>query len=245
MKTCKMISIGILLGLCLAQSGCFSANPKDIEHFVKPRQADVTAGDYILQPPDEVQIYCSRAPELHLRSQQIRPDGKITFENIGEIEAAGKTPQQVADILRAKVAELYTLPNEKAIDVRIKVYKSKFYYVLGEVSRPGAKLFTGRDTVLTAVSQANPMVTGWTNRIQVIRPSVDKSSKPKIFEVKWKKMVVHGDLSKNVLLQEGDIIYVPPTVLAAIAMKIEEFVRPIGRALSPAISVQQLTTVGM
>ncbi len=46
------------------------------------------------------------------------------------------------------------------------------------------------------------------------------------------RMAAHGDASKDILLQEGDIIYVPPTVLAAIAMKIEEAIRPIARAFS-------------
>jgi len=71
-------------------------------------------------------------------------------------------------------------------------------------------------------------------RIQVIRPSRDENVKAKIFEVNFDRMGAHGDLSKDVLLQEGDVIYVPPTILAAIAMKIEEFIRPLGRALSGA-----------
>jgi hypothetical protein len=45
-------------------------------------------------------------------------------------------------------------------------------------------------------------------------------------------MIAHGDTTKDVLLQDGDIIYVPPTVLAAVAMKIEEVIRPIARAFS-------------
>ncbi len=60
----------------------------------------------------------------------------------------------------------------------------------------------------------------------------DKNVKPKIFEVNFGRMAAHGEQSKDVLLQEGDVIYVPPTILAAVAMKIEEFIRPIGRALS-------------
>lgn len=51
-------------------------------------------------------------------------------------------------------------------------------------------------------------------------------------------MIVHGDISKDVLLQEGDTIYVPPTVLAAIALKIEEVIRPIARAFSGVCIVQ-------
>jgi hypothetical protein len=51
-------------------------------------------------------------------------------------------------------------------------------------------------------------------------------------------MAAHGDASKNILLQEGDIIYVPPTVLAAIAMKVEEVIRPIARAFAGVNIVQ-------
>ena len=72
----------------------------------------------------------------------------------------------------------------------------------------------------------------WIERIQVIRPSRDENVKAKIFEVNFDRMAAHGEASKDVLLQEGDIIYVPPTVMAAAALKIEEFIRPIARAFS-------------
>ena len=82
------------------------------------------------------------------------------------------------------------------------------------------------------------------DRIQVIRPSRDKNVKAKIFEVNFDRMGAHGEMSKDVLLQEGDVIFVPPTILAAIAMKIEEFVTPLGRALSGAYMYERATTGG-
>jgi len=230
---CKKATVtGILVLITVCLTGCFSSNPKDIQAFLKPQQVDVTAASYVLHPPDEVEIHCSKVPEIHLQRQQIRPDGKISFETLGEIEAAGKTVEQVANSLRTKVLELYKLTEEKPIDVRIVVYRSKVYYVLGEVYVPGPKIYTGRDTVITAIAgaQLNPMA--WKERIQIIRPSPDKNVRPQIFEVNFDRMAAHGDTSKNVMLQEGDVIFVPPTVLSAIAMKIEEVVRPIGRAFS-------------
>jgi protein involved in polysaccharide export with SLBB domain len=230
---CKKATVtGILVLIAVGLAGCFSSNPADIQAFLKPQQVDVTAASYVLHPPDEVEIHCSKVPEIHLQRQQIRPDGKISFETLGEIEAAGKTVEQVANSLRTKVLELYKLTEEKPIDVRIVVYRSKVYYVLGEVYVPGPKIYTGRDTVITAIAgaQLNPMA--WKERIQIIRPSPDKNVRPQIFEVNFDRMAAHGDTSKNVMLQEGDVIFVPPTVLSAIAMKIEEVVRPIGRAFS-------------
>jgi protein involved in polysaccharide export with SLBB domain len=114
--------------------------------------------------------------------------------------------------------------------------------VLGQVFIPGSKVYTGRDTVLSALADArlNPMA--WHERIQVIRPSHDKSIKPKIYEVNYDYMVIHGDLTKNMLLQEGDIIYVPPTIFAAIALSLEQVLRPIARAFSGAYIVTEGTT---
>ena len=229
----------VLTLLVCGLAGCFSSNPKDIAAFAKPREVVVTAENYILQPPDEIEIHCSKVPEINLQKQQIRPDGKVNFEALGEIAVAGKTIGEVTNLLKQNAILLYTLTGDNPIDVRIAVFKSHFYYVLGEVDRPGPKLYTGRDTALTALATANPTVLAWKDRIQVIRPSADKNVKPKIFELKLDRMIAHGDTSKDVLLQEGDIIYVPPTVLAAIALTVEEFVRPIGRVFSTAYYVQR------
>jgi len=239
MKYTWVISVAILTLIMISQTGCFSSHPKDIEAFLMPDKVDVTAENYVLQPPDEVEVYCSRVPEIDKQRQRIRPDGKISFETLGEMEAAGRTPEQLANILRGKVLELYKLEGEKPIDIRIVAYQSKVFYVLGQVLSPGPKIYTGRDTALTAIAHArlNPMA--WKERIQVVRPSRDENVKPKIFEVNFERMVVHGDTSKDVLLQEGDIIFVPPTVLAAVALKIEEVIRPIARAFSGAFYVQQ------
>ncbi|MBN1375447.1 MAG: polysaccharide biosynthesis/export family protein [Dehalococcoidia bacterium] len=239
----KVIKIVGLLALCVSVTGCFAAKAKDIEAFIRPYQVDVTSESYILQPPDEIEIHCKKVPEIDLQRQQIRPDGKIAFEALGEIEVAGKTPQQVADILSKKATELYALSSDKPIDVRVTEFRSKFFYVVGEVNNPGPILYTGRNTLLQALAQARPAVTGWGDHIQVIRPSSDEEVEPKIFEIKYKQMVKYGDTSKNVLLQEGDIVYVPPTPLAAVAMVIEEFTRPIGRALAPVYQVTQIQNV--
>jgi polysaccharide export outer membrane protein len=233
-------TVVILSLLTISLTGCFSSNPKDIAAFTMPHKVNVSSRNYILQPADEVQVNCSKAPEIHEQSQIIRPDGRIGFEGVGEIEVAGKTPAQVANILRAKVLELYKLTGDNPIDVRVVAFQSKRFYVLGEVTSPGPQVYTGRDTLLNALAVAQPTVLAWEERIQVIRPSPsgDRRARPKIFEVNFDRMAAHGDASKNVLLKEGDIVYVPPTVLAAAAMKIEEFIRPIARAFSGYYLVQ-------
>ena len=238
MKYAREIMVVILSLITISLTGCFSSRAKDIEAFIKPHEVEVTAERYTLQPPDEIEVHCSKVPEIHLQRQRIRPDGKIGFEVLGEFEAAGKTPEELANEVQQKVVQLYTLVGDKPIEVRLIAYWSKVYYVLGQVYLPGPKVYTGRDSVLYALAEAQPNPMAWLGRVQVIRPSADKSVRPKIFEVNFDHMAAHGDASKNILLQEGDIIYVPPTVLAAIAMKVEEVIRPIARAFAGVNIVQ-------
>ena len=224
--------------LLLTVTGCFSSHPKNIEAFLKPNEAVVSADKYVLQPPDEIEVHCASIPEINMQRQRIRPDGKVSFENVGELMAAGKTAMELEADMRQKVSGLYNLVGEEPIEVRIIAFRSKSYYVLGQVLSPGPKLYTGRDSVMSALSEAQPTPLAWLERIQVIRPSSDKAVKAKIFEVNFDRMSAHGELDKNILLQEGDVIYVPPTVLAALAMKIEEFIRPIARAFAGVNVVQ-------
>lgn len=230
MNRSKTLALGVLLIAISFLTGCFSANPEDIRAFVKPYEVDVTSENYIFQPPDEIEIHCSQVPEIDLQRQRIRPDGKISFEALGEIDAAGKTPQEVSAAIKDRVSELYTLPGDNPIDVRIALFASQVYYVVGQVLVPGPKVYTGRDSLLTALAVAQPNSLAWEQHVQVIRPSTDEAERPRVFEINYNKMIAKGDLSKDVLLQEGDIVYVPPTILASIGLVVEEFVTPIARA---------------
>lgn len=233
----RTIAFLSLISVCLM--GCFSSNPDDIRTFMMPHKVNTTTSTYILQPPDEIRILCSEVQTIHDQIQKIRPDGKISLEDVGEIEAAGKTPEQLAENIRLKVIEFYQLTNDNPINVLISLSQSKFYYVLGQVNSPGPRIYSGRDTALKAISLAEPNPMAWVERIQIIRPSENKDIPPAIFELNFDRMMAHGDTTQNVLLQEDDIIYVPPTILGWMALKVEEIIRPITRAFSGVYTVRR------
>lgn len=230
MDRLRKVGIAAVLASVTLTAGCFPSKPENIQAWVKPYEVDVTAEHYIVQPPDEIVIHCSQVPEIHMQTQRVRPDGKVSFEALGEIEVAGKTPKQIAEVVQEHVRTLYTLPGDHPVDVRIAIYASKAYYVLGQVFRPGPRNYTGRDSLLTALSAAGPNPLAWEQRVQVIRPAAQVDTEARIFEVDYEKMITRGDTSKDVLLQEGDIVYVPPTVLAAVGLVLEELITPVARA---------------
>ena len=227
----RIIAVVVTVVILTFVTGC-ACTRNDIGAFTMPSVVDVIAENYILQPPDEIEVHSVNIPELHLQLQRIRPDGKVSFEALGEINAAGKTPRELALLMNEKAMMLYSLAGENPIDVRVAVFNSSYYYVIGQVYFPGPKVATGRDTVLTALSKAQPNILAWKDYIKVIRPSADPDVEAKIFEFNYNDMVVRGDTTRNVLLEEGDIIYVQPTILAAAGLVVEEALRPIGRAFA-------------
>ena len=229
MKIQKVFSVFVIFLILPFSFGCKSSNKisPELMGTINPSEKDVTPERYILQPADEVTVLSSRVPELHEQTQTIRPDGKISFENIGEVSVAGKTPKEAAKLIGEHLSKLYALQGENPIDVRLSINRSMYYYVIGQVAVPGAKIFTGRETTLSAISKSIPNLRAWEDKIQLIRLNVGENRKAKICEVKFDKMVIKGEMRYNFLLEEGDIIYVPPTILAAIGLTVAEIVSPI------------------
>jgi protein involved in polysaccharide export with SLBB domain len=238
MDKLRKVTIAAALAGVTLLAGCFASHPEDIQAWAKPYETNVTADRYIVQPPDELELRCAQVPEVNLQRQRVRPDGKISFEVLGDFDVAGKTPEEISVAVGTRIKEHYTLSEEHVVDVRVAVFAGHVFYVLGQVSRPGTRNFSGRDSTLTAISEAQPTPLAWQRRIQVVRPAAQEGTEPLIFEIDYKKMIGRGDTTKDVLLQEGDIVYVPPTVLAAIGMVLEEFISPVARAFYGAYLVQ-------
>jgi polysaccharide export outer membrane protein len=219
-------------------AGCH-ANPENIQAWAKPYETNVTADRYVVEPPDEIELRCAQVPEVNMQRQRVRPDGKVSFEILGDFDVAGKTPEEIGVDVGKRLKERYNnLADENAVDVRVAVFASHVYYIVGQVGRPGPRNFSGRDRTLTAIAEAQPNSLAWQRMIQVVRPAPEEGAEPLVFSVDYKKMVATGDTTKDVLLQDGDIIYVPPTVLAQLGLVIEEFISPIARAFYGAYLVQ-------
>ena len=101
-----------LLAAGLVFAGGCQSIPDDIASFTTPYQVPANSETYILHPPDGVEIFCAKIPEINLQVQSIRPDGKITLEGLGELEVAGKTLAQVSQLIREKASKLYALQGD-------------------------------------------------------------------------------------------------------------------------------------
>jgi polysaccharide export outer membrane protein len=243
MDQIKTLILAVLFAGAALVTGCH-AKAENIAAWAKPYETNVTADRYVVQPPDELELRCAMIPEINMQRQRIRPDGKISFEVLGEFEVAGKTPEEISVEVGKRVKEHYVLEEEHAVDVRVAVFASHVYYVIGQVARPGPKNFTGRDRTMTAIAEAQPNSMAWQRMIQVVRPAAEEGTEPLVFSIDFKHMAATGDMTKDVLLQDGDVLYVPPTLLAALGLVIEEFISPIARAFYGTYLVQNPPSAG-
>lgn len=194
----------------------------------------MSASEYRVQPPDVLEISCAQSPEIDGEEQPLRQDGKISLRLLGEVEVAGLTPVEASRKLESLLSKYYVDPR---VNVRVTDYRSKRFFVFGQVSRPGSYLYTGRDTLLNVLSQAQPTFLAWRSQVKLIRPSHD-DSKRHVMTVDADRIVQQGKLEQNVMLQENDIVYVPPTPFAWIGLRMREIVWPVspimGAAETPA-----------
>ncbi|MBN2446003.1 MAG: polysaccharide export protein [Phycisphaerae bacterium] len=213
--------------IALALTGCGPSHDQFI-HFLRSRENVVSSGDYRVAPPDAITVHAPVAPEIDGRTYQVRPDGKVALRLLGEVQVAGLTTQEVADKMTKLLARYYIDP-EVVVDVGR--YRSKFYYIFGEVGVPGAKPYTGRDTLLKALADARPNVFAWRSRIRITRPNADEAERATII-VDLDQMLRTGETNQDVLLQEGDIIEVPPTPLAWVGHQVRAVMYPISPVLN-------------
>lgn len=194
---------------------------------------------YEVQPPDVIKVVAPRIKELDGVEMSVRPDGRVDFNLVGELYVAGKTSDQIAADLR-RLASRYYSGESLDISVQITEFKSKMIYVFGQVEDPGPKPYTGNDTVLHVLADARLNTIAWPERIIVVRPHDDPSVKQKV-TVDVKQMYETGQVNQNFVLENGDVVYVPPTPLAQFNITFNRLLFPV----RPLANIASFATGGI
>jgi len=166
--------------------------------------ADATVGDgYKLQPGDVLQVVVWK--ETDLQSEVlIRPDGGISFALAGDIQAAGRTTDELRTELETRVRKL--VPGA-VVTVAVKVASGNRIFVIGKVNRPGDYALNRPIDVMQAISLAGGVTPfASSNKIRVLhRDGLHQNS----VRFRYGDVVNGRHLEQNVLLQSGDTVIVP------------------------------------
>jgi protein involved in polysaccharide export with SLBB domain len=223
-RRCPAAAAGVLA--LAALTGC--GPPRDqYVHFLRSHEQVVSTGEYRVAPPDALAVHAPVAPEIDGTVEQVRPDGKIALRLLGEVQVAGLTTREIAAKLAEELSRYYVDP-EVVVDVA--TYASQYYYIFGEVSAPGPRRYTGRDTLTHALADARPNIFAWRAQIRVTRPAADPNERATIV-VDLDKLIQSGEVEQDVLLQAGDIVEVPPTPIAWVGHQVRALMYPVSPVL--------------
>ena len=185
-----------------------------------------TGGAYAMNIGDKIAVKFFYKEKLN-EEVTVRPDGKISLQLIGDVQAAGLTPDQLDSLLTEKFSEVMDSPEVAVIvmetrmpevAVIVRDFAADKVYVGGAVARPGLIAINGMLRVFDAVIQrGGPLDTAEIKNVILIRYS--GSSEPQTYSLNLKK-IIRGEIP-DVKLRPYDIVYLPRTSIA----KVDLFVR--------------------
>jgi polysaccharide export outer membrane protein len=199
----SVLALSLVLACLSTVAGCTRPTQEIIE------EASNSSKDFLLGPEDVLDIVVWKNEDLSQKGVVIRPDGKISMPLIGEVQANGRTANQLASQIAARLKEYKDNP---AVTVSVKEVNSYYVYVLGEVSKPGKYQLKSHATVLQAVAIAS----GFTNyaaknKMKVIRHVQGENGTMREIRIpaRYDDLISGtGDIG-NFVLKTGDVVIVP------------------------------------
>jgi polysaccharide export outer membrane protein len=147
---------------------------------------------------------------------KLQSDGTFAFPLIGRVQASGRTPRELEDEIRTRLANGFL----KRPDVRVMVteYASQHIFVVGEVKQPGIFPMTGQTTLVGALARAGSITADAGGEVLVLRPSPesraegpllpDQAAGSEVIRIDIKRLQA-GTGDADVQLRHRDTVFVP------------------------------------
>jgi polysaccharide export outer membrane protein len=196
----------IAAGLAAAITGCSSA-PVQIE---APTEEAQPQAEYRVGPGDSLRIVVFNHADLS-GQVPVRPDGFVSMPLVEDVQAAGKTPSQLARDLEAKLSEYVRSPKVSVIVENFQGTPADQIKVIGQGVTPRTLPYRNNMTVMDVVIAAgglNEFAAG--NRARIIRKVNGKTVE---IPVRLKDIIDKGKMETNIEVLPGDILVVPESRL--------------------------------
>lgn len=163
---------------------------------------------YRIGVDDGLRISVWQNPDLSVEVP-VRPDGKISVPLVGDVEAGGRTPEEVAAVIKDKLGAYIRDPQVAVIltQLRSHEYLSRVR-VTGAVRNPVSLPWRQGMTVLDAVLGAGG-VTEFAAGDRTELYHKDDQGVTTAYAVHLDAILKKGRLSTNFPVQPGDVITVP------------------------------------
>lgn len=185
------VAAGVLLA-----AACASTRPSG-----RPAERP-EVGEYRIGKEDVLEVVVWHEPEL-TRVVPVRPDGRISLPLAGEVEAAGRTPQE----LQAKVSSaLQPFIRDTNVAVLVREINGTRVFVFGEVTKPGGFPLRGPMSVMQAIALAGGRTEFAKDEVVWLRQ--EAAGKTERVSLSFRELV-KGEAVGALWLRPGDVLYVP------------------------------------
>jgi polysaccharide export outer membrane protein len=159
--------------------------------------------NYEVQPGDLLQVSVWKEEGLD-QEVLVRPDGGFSFPLAGDVNAVGKTVEQLRTEITDRLARF--IPG-LVVTVAVKQINGNKVYVIGQVNKPGEFVVNPQVDVMQALSIAGGMSAfAATDDIFVLRR---RAGRQVALPFRFTDVVRGRNLEQNILLESGDVVVVP------------------------------------
>lgn len=174
---------------------------------------------YRIRQGDKLSIKFFAHSELDEPGLIVRPDGFISPQIIDEIRAEGRTIAELKKNLQAAYEEILLQP---IITVSVVDFVSPKIFVGGQIAKPGRYEIREAGTLVQAIFLAGGF-TPDARRSMVLRARPDGKGDWQIETVNVMKILDPKVREKDLLLQDGDYIFVPDSKISQINKAVDTF----------------------
>lgn len=195
--TCSAALVMVVLAAC--------ASPPSLP----PQPAPIAqAPAYVIGPGDTLSVFVYRAPELSA-DLPVRPDGRLSLPLVPDIEAAGKTPTQLARDVEARLKEYVRDPNVTVMVRSFVGTSDRQIRVIGEAAQPKAIPYREGMSVLDVMIEVGGLTRyAAGNRAEIVRRGPEGAA-PQTFRVRLADLLREGDIAQDVKMLPGDTLIIP------------------------------------
>ena len=198
----RTISVaGFVLLLAACASGRPSYKASDI-----PQDVAAQSAEYAIGPGDSLEIFVWDHVDLST-GVQVRPDGRISTPLVEDLQAAGRTPTQLARDIENVLKEYVRSPVVTVIMQDFVGERSQQIRVVGQAASPSALQFKQGMTILDVMIEVGGLgefAAG--NRAKIIRKTGNGEVE---IRLRLEDLVNDGDISQNVEMMPGDVLIIP------------------------------------
>lgn len=165
--------------------------------------ADYQGGEYRIGPEDVLHISVWREDTLQ-REVLVRPDGGISFPLAGDLQAAGKTVEELQTEITERLRKYIPEP---AVTVSVDKVAGYRIYVLGQVQDPGQYVVGRYVDVLQALTLAGGLTPfASEGNIKILRR---ENGEEIVLPFSYSAVKAGTNLGQNILLKSNDVVVVP------------------------------------